>query len=125
MKLINYFLIIPTTKISTRDLPFQIDSMKKMKLCHILHTMGMTAEWSIDGFAKHEIYNKLHEMGVDITTYKIKNLSDKEAATLIIVEFSGTLKSWWDNNLTNENREKVVNATPIIPIIKTEPGGKL
>lgn len=58
-----------------------------------------------------------------ITTYKIKNLSDKQATTLIIAKFISTLKRWWNNYLTKDNREKVVNATIIIPIIKTELGG--
>lgn len=55
----------------------------------------------------------------------IKKLSDKQATTLITAGFIGTLKNWLNNYLTEDNGEKVVNETTIIPIIKTQLGGKL
>lgn len=61
------------------------------------HSGGDITEWNIDGLAEHQIYNKLHEMGITITTYKLKNSSDKQAANLIIAGFTGMLKHWWDN----------------------------
>ncbi|KAG5576684.1 hypothetical protein H5410_056818 [Solanum commersonii] len=63
-------------------------------------------------------------MGMAITTYKMKNLFDKQVATLITVGFTGKLKNLWDNYLTEDNRQKLVNATTIIPVIKTGPGGQ-
>ncbi|KAG5631284.1 hypothetical protein H5410_003001 [Solanum commersonii] len=93
-------------------------------LSHTSHSGSEIAEWNIDGLAEYQIYNRLLEMGMSITTYKIKNLSDKQAATLITTEFTGTLKNWWDNYLTEDNRKKVVNDTTIIPIIKTESRGQ-
>ncbi|KAG5571276.1 hypothetical protein H5410_061042 [Solanum commersonii] len=35
-------------------------------------------EWNIHGLAEHQIYNKLHEMVVAITAYKIRSSTDKE-----------------------------------------------
>ncbi|XP_009599403.2 uncharacterized protein [Nicotiana tomentosiformis] len=48
----------------------------------------------------------------------MKRASDKYAATLIISGFTGMLKNWWDNYLTEFNRNQILGAT----IIKTESG---
>ncbi|KAH0748582.1 hypothetical protein KY290_027814 [Solanum tuberosum] len=45
--------------------------------------------WNIDGLAEHQIYNKLHEMGVAITAYKMRGSADKEATTMIAAGFTG------------------------------------
>ncbi|XP_070055319.1 uncharacterized protein [Nicotiana tomentosiformis] len=52
----------------------------------------------------------------------MKRASDKYAATLIISEFTGMLKNWWDNYLTEENRNQILGATTIATVIKTESG---
>lgn len=93
-------------------------------LSHTSHFGREIVEWNIDGLAEHQIYNKLHEMGMAIMAYKMKNSLDKQAATLITAGFTDTLKNWWDNYLTEENRQKIINATTINPVIKTEPAGQ-
>lgn len=80
---------------------------------------GIT-EWNIDGLAESQIYKKLHEIGIAVTAYKMKNASDKHAATLIISGFTGTLKNWWDNYLSEDSRNQILNATAIITVVKTE-----
>ena len=59
-----------------------------------------------------------------ITAYKMRNSSDKQAATLITAGFTGTLKYWWDNYLTGDDRQKILNATTINQIIKPESTGQ-
>ncbi|KAG5595045.1 hypothetical protein H5410_036277 [Solanum commersonii] len=81
-------------------------------------------EWNIDGLAEQQIYNKLHEIEMAIAAYKMKNVYDKQAATLIIVGFTGTLKNWCDNYLTEDNRQSVLNATATNSVIKNESSGQ-
>ncbi|XP_016509474.2 uncharacterized protein LOC107826943 isoform X1 [Nicotiana tabacum] len=77
-------------------------------------------EWNIDGLAEGQIYKKLHEIGIAVTAYKMKNASDKHAATLVISGFTSTLKNWWDNYLSEDNRNHILNATTITTVVKTE-----
>ncbi|KAG5595162.1 hypothetical protein H5410_036394 [Solanum commersonii] len=93
-------------------------------LSHTSHSGREITEWNIDRLAKHQIYNKLDEIGMAITTYKMRNSSDKQSATLITAEFTGTLKNWWDNYLTKDNRKSILNATAINPVIKNESSGQ-
>ena len=44
---------------------------------------GIT-ERDIDGMADGQIYNKLQEMGMNITIYKWKNATNKQAANRIV-----------------------------------------
>ena len=56
----------------------------------VAYGTGIT-ERNIDGMADGQIYNKLQEMGMNITTYKWKNATDKKAANMIVLVFAGTL----------------------------------
>ncbi|XP_070025069.1 uncharacterized protein [Nicotiana sylvestris] len=78
------------------------------------------SEWNIDGLAEGQIYKKLHEIGIAVTAYKMKNASDKNAATLVVSGFTGSLKNWWDNYLSEDDKNQILNATTIATIIKTE-----
>nr|XP_016488959.1 PREDICTED: uncharacterized protein LOC107808913 [Nicotiana tabacum] len=50
----------------------------------------------------------------------MKRASDRYAATLIVSGFTGMLKNWWKNYLTEVNRNQILGATTIATIIKTE-----
>ncbi|XP_070017384.1 uncharacterized protein [Nicotiana sylvestris] len=50
----------------------------------------------------------------------MKNTSDKHATTLIVSGFTGTLKNWWDNYLSEENSNQILNAKAVITVVKTE-----
>ena len=58
-------------------------------------------EWNIDGLSEHKILNVLREMLMETTTYLTDN-DDHNAAQLLLFGFSGTLRSWWDNCLNDE-----------------------
>ncbi|KAH0665125.1 hypothetical protein KY285_026331 [Solanum tuberosum] len=77
-------------------------------------------EWNIDGLAEHQVYNKLHEMGVAITAYKMCGSADRDAANMIIAGFTGMLKHWWDNYCTDEIKQLIINATATETIVKME-----
>ena len=83
---------------------------------------GIT-ELNIDGLADSQIYNKLQEMGMNITAYKWKSATNKQATNRIAASFTGTLRNWWDNYLTEQNRNEILNAMANKNIVKTE-GGK-
>ncbi|XP_059288414.1 uncharacterized protein LOC132041739 [Lycium ferocissimum] len=78
------------------------------------------SSWNIDGLAESQIYKVLHEMGMAITSYRIKNASDRNAAQLIISGFTGILKNWWDNYLTEDNRAHILNAAIIRNVLKMQ-----
>ncbi|KAH0722198.1 hypothetical protein KY285_004811 [Solanum tuberosum] len=80
---------------------------------------GIT-ERNIDVLAEHQIYNKLHEMGVAITGYKVMNSTDRETAILIAAGFTGMLKHWWDNYCNDETNHLIYNATTTETVVKTE-----
>lgn len=63
-------------------------------------------------------------MGKAFTAYKNKKLPNKISTTLITSGFTNTLKNWWDNYLREDNRQNVLNATTINPIIKDESSGQ-
>ncbi|KAH0674514.1 hypothetical protein KY290_024788 [Solanum tuberosum] len=74
----------------------------------------------MDGLAEHQIYNKLHEMGVAITTYKIRSSTDKETAIMIAAGFTGMLKHWWNKYCKDETKHLIYNATATETVVKTE-----
>jgi hypothetical protein len=61
-------------------------------------------EWNIDGMSQYEILNELHEMLMVSNVYKGNNKTDHQIASIIITGFTGQLKGWWDNTLTDTDR---------------------
>lgn len=93
-------------------------------LSHTSHSGKEIAKWNIDGLVEYQIYNKLHEKIMAMTTYKIGRMSNKPAMFMIISGFTGTIKYWWDNYLTYNNSQRILNATTITQTIKTESTGR-
>jgi hypothetical protein len=78
-------------------------------------------EWNIDGMSQYEILNELHEMLMVSNVYKGNNKTDHQIASIIITGFTGQLKGWWDNTLTDTDRnwltyayKRTHNGTPIV-----------
>ncbi|KAH0672434.1 hypothetical protein KY290_024673 [Solanum tuberosum] len=84
------------------------------------HERRSITEWNIDGLVEHQVYNKFHEMGVSITAYKMCGSADKDATNMIIAGFKGMLKHWWDNYVTDEIKQLIINATAMETIVKIE-----
>ena len=58
-----------------------------------MHPQGISdgkgiTEWDIDGMTDGQIYNKLQEMVMNVTTYKWKNSTDKQAANRLVAGFT-------------------------------------
>ncbi|KAH0739963.1 hypothetical protein KY290_033006 [Solanum tuberosum] len=84
------------------------------------HEGRSITEWNIDGLVEHQVYNKLREMGVAITAYKMRGSADKDAANMIIAGFTRMLKHWWDNYCTDEIKHLIINATATETVVKME-----
>ncbi|XP_060182441.1 uncharacterized protein LOC132612122 [Lycium barbarum] len=84
------------------------------------HSGNGITEWNIDGLAESQIYKVLHEMGMAITAYKIKHDGDKYDASLIISGFTGMLKNWWDNYLSDDNKTQILGAITIGTVLKMD-----
>ncbi|KAG5593552.1 hypothetical protein H5410_044066 [Solanum commersonii] len=70
-------------KLSFPDLQYEENAF----LSTSSHEGRSITEWNIDGLAEHQVYNKLHEMGVVITAYIMGGSADKDAANMIIADF--------------------------------------
>ena len=66
-------------------------------------------EWNIDGLSEHEIINVIRQMLMASTAYLTDN-DDHNSAQLLIYGFFGTLRSWWDNCL-NEDEIKFLQTS--------------
>ena len=59
--------------------------------------------WSIDGLSEHEIFVVLRQMQMAVTAYLTES-DDLNVVQLILTGFTGTLKLWWENILTEKER---------------------
>ena len=59
--------------------------------------------WNIDGISEHEIFIVLRQMQMATTAYLTEG-DDHNVVQLILVRFTGTLKFWWENFLTDKER---------------------
>ena len=59
--------------------------------------------WNIDGLSEHEIFVVLRQMKMAATAY-LQESDDWNAVQLILTGFTGTLKLWWENFLTEKER---------------------
>ena len=61
-------------------------------------------DWNIDGLSEHEIFVVLSQMQMAATAYLTYG-DDHNAFQLILAGFSGTLKHWWENFLTDIKKD--------------------
>ena len=59
--------------------------------------------WNIDGLSEHEIFVVLRQMQMAGTAYLMEG-DDHNAVQLLLTGFTGTLKFWWENFLTEKER---------------------
>ncbi|KAG5630149.1 hypothetical protein H5410_001866 [Solanum commersonii] len=65
-------------------------------------------EWNIDGYTDRQIYTTVHRMLMYSTICKTNKNSDKTITDMITAGFIGQLKGWWDNYLSQDQRDKVL-----------------
>ena len=59
--------------------------------------------WNIDGLSEYQILTVLRQMQMAATAY-LTNNDDWNASQLLITGFTGTVKQWWENFLTDKER---------------------
>lgn len=68
-------------------------------------------EWNIDNFSEYQILSTLQQMTMAANAYRTQNnVSDKAIAEILIAGFSGQLKGWWDNYLSPDQQNEILNA---------------
>uniref|UniRef100_A0A7N0SWM3 CCHC-type domain-containing protein n=1 Tax=Kalanchoe fedtschenkoi TaxID=63787 RepID=A0A7N0SWM3_KALFE len=65
-------------------------------------------EWNLDGYTEKQIYNLVHRMLMYSTISKTAGNTDSNIAKMITAGFTGQLKGWWDNYLTQRNRDEIL-----------------
>ena len=80
------------------DLQFE---EKQTKQNH--YTNDAIYSWNIDGLSEHEIFVVLCQMQIAATAY-LTDGDDHNVVHLILAGFTGTLKFWWENFLTDKER---------------------
>ena len=51
----------------------------------------------------------IEAVGIAAAPFKVNGYSNKHVATIIVLDFSGQLKNWWDNYLTYDERSAILN----------------
>ncbi|GAV92377.1 hypothetical protein CFOL_v3_35756, partial [Cephalotus follicularis] len=115
---------LSTTKIN----PLKIDSLTSYyyrptypdlqieeggKFTQASYQSGTIYEWKIDGMNEYHIINKLQEMTMVSNAHKIRNNSDKAVANILIAGFTGQIKGWWDNVLTTQQQNKILESVQV------------
>ncbi|KAL3533405.1 hypothetical protein ACH5RR_006926 [Cinchona calisaya] len=73
-------------------------------------------EWNIDGVSEYNITSKLQQMTMVATAYKTShNCIDQLMAHILVAGFTGQLKSWWDEHLSQNDRDNIFDAIRIDP----------
>ncbi|RID44655.1 hypothetical protein BRARA_I01436, partial [Brassica rapa] len=68
-------------------------------------------DWNIDGISEYNILSFLQKMTMTANSYRTQiGNEDKTVAELLIAGFSGQLKRWWDNYLTNQQRTEILDS---------------
>ncbi|RID49857.1 hypothetical protein BRARA_H00626 [Brassica rapa] len=68
-------------------------------------------DWNIDGISENNILSFLLKMTMAANAYRTQiGNEDKTVAEFLIAGFSGQLKGWWDNYLTNQQRAEILDS---------------
>ena len=73
-------------------------------------------EWNLDGYTERQIYSMTHRMMMYSTIARNAGNDDKKIANMLIAGFTGQLKGWWDNYLSIQDQQIILNT------VKTEDG---
>jgi len=55
------------------------------------------------------VVSTIEAVGIAAAPFKVNGYSNKHVATIIVLDFSGQLKNWWDNYLTYDERLAIHN----------------
>ncbi|XLT01060.1 hypothetical protein HN51_050411, partial [Arachis hypogaea] len=94
----------------SRPSPIDVGLEERTQLVQNSFTGSDLIEWNIDGLSEQTILDQMCNMTMAATAYKMRKASDKEAAIMITQGFTGQLKGWWDNFLSIQEKELIINS---------------
>lgn len=57
-------------------------------------------EWNIYGASEQRVLDTIQNMTMATSAFKLKGNSDKQTKDILVMEFTGQLKGWWENLLS-------------------------
>ncbi|GAV90719.1 LOW QUALITY PROTEIN: hypothetical protein CFOL_v3_34123, partial [Cephalotus follicularis] len=106
-------LIVPDTPDLDTPTSITIITSTPRKFTQASYQSGTIYEWGIDGMNEYHIVNKLQEMTMVNNAHKTRNNSDKTVANILIADFTGQLKGWWDNVPTTQQQTEILEAIQV------------
>ncbi|QHO12875.1 uncharacterized protein DS421_15g510670 [Arachis hypogaea] len=96
-------------RISVPDL-----ALEERELGFVSFNANNVYEWNIDGKTEYNIISMLQHMTMVVTTYQAAHETSKEAiANVIVFGFSGQLKGWWNNYLSDDQKQSIFSAVKV------------
>ncbi|QHN79036.1 uncharacterized protein DS421_19g666610 [Arachis hypogaea] len=89
-------------------------ALEERELGFVSFNANNVYEWNIDGKTKYNIMSMLQHMTMVGTAYQAAHKTFEEAiANVIISGFSGQLKGWWDNYLSDNQKYSIFSAIKV------------
>ncbi|XLS44964.1 hypothetical protein HN51_001829, partial [Arachis hypogaea] len=96
-------------RVSTPDL-----ALEERELGFVSFNANNVYEWNIDGKTEYNIMSMLQHMTMVGTAYQAAHDTSEEAIANVIVScFSGQLKGWWDNYLSDNQKHSIFSAIKV------------
>ncbi|XLU54170.1 hypothetical protein S245_048818, partial [Arachis hypogaea] len=96
-------------RVSASDL-----ALEERELGFVSFNANNVYEWNIDGKTKYNIMSMLQHMTMVGTAYQAAHETSEEAiANVIVSGFSGQLKGWWDNYLSDNQKHSIFSAKKV------------
>ncbi|XLR44175.1 hypothetical protein S83_028835, partial [Arachis hypogaea] len=89
-------------------------ALEERELGFVSFNANNVYEWNIDGKTEYNIMNMLQHMTMVGTAYQVAHDTSEEAiANVIVSGFSGQLKGWWDNYLSDNEKHSIFSVIKV------------
>ncbi|QHO27126.1 Movement protein [Arachis hypogaea] len=89
-------------------------ALEERELGFVSFNANNVYEWNIDGKTEYNIMSMLQHMTMVGTAYQAAHETSEEAiANVIVFGFSGQLKGWWDNYLSDNQKYSIFSAIKV------------
>ncbi|QHO38766.1 uncharacterized protein DS421_4g123240 [Arachis hypogaea] len=89
-------------------------ALEERELGFVSFNANNVYEWNIDGKTEYNIMSMLQHMIMVGTAYQAAHETSEEAiANVIVSGFSGQLKGWWDNYLSDVQKQSIFSAIKV------------
>ncbi|QHN82230.1 uncharacterized protein DS421_20g693950 [Arachis hypogaea] len=89
-------------------------ALEERELGFVSFNANNVYEWNIDGKTEYNIMSMLQHMTMVGTAYQAAHETSEEAiANVIVSGFSGQLKGWWDNYLSDNQKHSIFSAIKV------------